>query len=80
MSFDVEPWPIENNLKWEEGSPQWLERYEYIEARAEVWFNHFRDDPKYDFTKTSLEVRNCQKSLEVTYKKFAAGGMALGGI
>lgn len=79
--MDVEPHPIEKGAAfWELGCSEWLERYEYIEARAERYFDAYRDDPMYDFTKTGAYVLPYQKAVSNAYEEFAAGRMSVLGV
>lgn len=78
--MDQEPYPIEGDILWIEGSSQWLERYEYIEARAEQFLDHYRDNPLYDFTKAGNGVTYQQKSVILAYEKYAQGLLSVGGV
>lgn len=76
--MDLEPYPIERgDPLWESGSPQWLERYEYIEGRAEQYFAAFRDSPEYDFTRMDHQVRLQQGLTQKSYERFAEGSIML---
>lgn len=79
--MDVEPYPIERgDPLYEEDSPQWIARYEYIEARAEKFFDYYRDSPEYDFTRIHAGVRGQQKATQDAYCRFASGSLLLLGV
>ena len=68
------------NAQWLEGCPQWLERYDYIVARSEAYFDHYRANPAYDFTKTGGAVDRFQTATENAYKKYAEGLLTIEGV
>jgi hypothetical protein len=78
--MEIEPYPIENGELWEEGSPQWLARYEYIEARAETYLDYYRDSPEYDFTRGGVQVGSAQRAIASAYSRFAAGTLEILGV
>lgn len=78
--MELEPYPPEEGQEWEKGCPQWIERYEYIQARAERYFDQYRDSVEYDFTKTGTSVEAQQKALEIGYERFASGSLKLLGV
>lgn len=80
MSIDLEPHPPEDGEIWEEGSPQWLTRYEYIEARSERYLESYHDSVDYDFTRTVGMVKYQKLSVQSGYEKYAAGTMTLLGV
>jgi hypothetical protein len=75
--MELEPFPIDTEF-WEEGSPQWLARYEYVEARASRYLDQFRDSEEYDFTK--FEAKAGEKALTLAFERFAAGSLKLLGV
>jgi hypothetical protein len=76
--MDVEPYPIENDELWAEGSVQYLERYEYIEERANRYLNQYRESEEYDFTKFSTKAY--EKAIIRGYDDFAKGTLKLLGM
>lgn len=80
MSIDVEPFPVEGGILWDEGSPQWLTRYEYIEERSERYLNSYRDSMDYDFTRTLGGVKYNQLAVKSAYERFAAGSLTVLGV
>lgn len=78
--MDLEPYPIDKgDPLYEEGTYQWLERYEYIESRAETYLDYYRDNMEYDFTRTLGDVKRQQTATLDAYCRFASGSMkALG--
>lgn len=56
------------------------ERYDYIEARAEAWFDNFREDPEYDFSKKGGNIERLQKATQLAYEGYAEGTLTLGGV
>lgn len=79
--MEIEPYPIEKGQEyWEEGCPQWLERYEYIESRSEAWLDNFREDYEYDFTRTLGAVSSQQKAVLLSYQRFAKGELTVLGV
>lgn len=78
--MEVEPYPIENGELWDDSSPQWLARFEYIEQRAERFFEFYRDSPEYDFTRIHAGVRSQQKATQDAYYRFARGALMLLGV
>lgn len=61
-------------------TPEQLERYEEIVARAETYFDHFRDNPEYDFTKTGGSVCSQQSATEIAYRRYAEGSLTVEGV
>lgn len=79
--MELEPFPLERNDPfWDEGTPQWLERFEYIESRSERWLDYFRDNPEYDFTRTLGDVQRQQKATLISYESYASGKLTLLGV
>lgn len=79
--MDIEPYPVERNAPfWEEGGVQWLERYEYIEARAQAYLEAYQADPDYDFTRQGGAVLNQQRATIHAYEQYACGAMSLLGV
>lgn len=73
---DLEVIPYDNQI-WEEGSIQWLERYEYIEKRSETYLDYFRDSLEYDFTRLTSNVKTAQDNLGRAYAEFASGEISV---
>jgi hypothetical protein len=67
---EIIPW---EDKAYPENTPQWLERYEYIERRSEFYLVHFRDSVEYDFTRLTESTRKAQGCLSGAYELFVSG-------
>lgn len=77
---ELEPHPPAKGEIYEKGSYKWLERYEYIDARTERYYDYYRESIEYDFTKAGHFVQREQAALLVAYQAFASGTLLLLGV